>query len=260
MGLRFEGKVVIVTGGGSGIGEAIAMRLAEEGASVVIAGRTAGTLEVVADAIRAAGGTAICQLADVSVEADVEALIARTITEFGRLDVLVNNAGSGVLARITEMTTEQWRQVLATDFDSLFFACRAAMPHLKETRGNIVNIGSISGMGGDNGMSAYNGAKGGAINYSRALAVDCAEYGVRVNCVSPGLVNTPTMARIISFAGHLWDERVPLGRPGLAVEIAGGVAYIASDDATYVTGHNLVIDGGLTAHTGQPSMLKILGR
>lgn len=129
--MRFAGKVAIVTGAGSGIGEAIARRLAGEGARLVLAGRTASKLDSVAEAICIAGGEA-----------------------FGQLDVLVNNAGSGTLARIAEMTTAQWREVMATDLDSIFFACRAAIPHLKAARGNIVNIASISGMGADHEMSA----------------------------------------------------------------------------------------------------------
>lgn len=235
--MRFAGKVAIVTGAGSGIGEAIARRLAGEGARLVLAGRTASKLDSVAEAICIAGGEA-----------------------FGQLDVLVNNAGSGTLARITEMKTAQWREVMATYLDSIFFACRAAIPHLKAARGNIVNIASISGMGADHEMSAYDRAKGGVINFTRSLAIDCAEDGIRANSVSPGLVQTPTMAGILSFSGPMWDERIPVGRAGQGDEVAAGVAYLASDDATYVTRHNLVIDGGLTAQTGQPSLIRLLNR
>lgn len=255
---KFEAKVAIVTRGGSGIGAAIAERLASEGARVMLAGRTLDRLEAQAASIRAAGGVAGCQATDVSDRVQVERLIDATIEAFGGLDILVNNAGTGALGRITEAPPEQWDEVMGTDAASVFYACRAAIPHLAKRRGSIVNVASISGMGADHGMSIYNAAKAAVINFTRGRAADHAIDGIRVNAVSPGATDTPMIGGTLKKHGHHWEDRIPLGRIGLASEMASAVVFLASDDASDITGHNLVVDGGLTALTGQPSLLTLL--
>ncbi|HEY0425351.1 MAG TPA: SDR family oxidoreductase, partial [Rhodopila sp.] len=183
-----------------------------------------------------------------------EAMVAATVSCFGRIDVLVNNAGVAPAGPFAEAPIADWRRVMATDVDGVLFCCRAALPHLLETRGCIVNTSSVSGLRGDWNMSFYNAAKGAVTNLTRALALELGERGVRVNAVNPSFTITD-MTKDMEQDSALMErfkERIPLGRPAQPDDIAGVIAFLASDDARFVTGVNLPVDGGLSASNGQP--------
>ncbi len=252
---RFEGKVAVVTGAGSGIGEAIVHRLAEEGATVILAGRDGTKLQHVADSlpVRCMG---IPHPTDVALQTEVEALIEFAVSQGGGLDILVNAAGVATEGSVEDTNVEDWHRVFATNVDGTFHACRAAMPHLKQRRGCIVNVASVSGLGGDWGMLAYNASKGAIVNLTRAMAMDHALDGVRVNSVCPSFTLTPMTEDMQDDPDILakFAERIPMGRPAEPAEIAAVVAFLASADAGFVTGVNLPVDGGLSASNGQPRM------
>lgn len=249
----FSDRIVIVTGAASGIGEATARRFARLGATVVLADRAVDRLESVHAELADTGATVMSHGVDVADEDSTESLINATVERFGRLDVLVNNAGIGHYGRITEITTAQWRRVMSVDLDGVFFACRAAMPHLAATGGNIVTTCSISGLHADPGLLAYATAKGAVANLTRNLAVDHARDGVRVNSVCPGGVRTPMLQAVLDRWSDQYEQLIPMGRPAEPHEIASAITFLASDDASYITGINLVVDGGVTAKTGQPN-------
>ncbi|MGZ5271237.1 MAG: SDR family NAD(P)-dependent oxidoreductase [Ramlibacter sp.] len=251
---RFQDKVVVVTGAGSGIGEGIARRFSAEGACVVLTGRTREKLDrVAADLPRE---RTLVKVADVARYRQVEALVEAAVRKFGRLDVMVNNAGVAPEGKVTEASLEDWEETMATNAGGVFHGCRAAMPHLVETRGCIVNMASVSGLGGDWGLSFYNASKGAIVNFTRALALDHGRDGVRVNAVAPSFTLTPMTEDMQGNRKLMakFMERMPLGRPATPADIAGVVAFLASDDAAMVTGVCLPVDGGVTASNGQPSM------
>jgi meso-butanediol dehydrogenase/(S,S)-butanediol dehydrogenase/diacetyl reductase len=249
---RFEGKTVVVTGAGSGIGAATARRFAEEGANVVLAGRTESKLRQVAQGLDEQ--RTLVHATDVADLKQVQALVEAAVRRFGRLDVMVNNAGTAVEGKITETSPDDWRKVMGTDLDGVYHGCRAALPALIETRGCIVNVSSVSGLGGDWGMSIYNAAKGAVTNFTRALAMDHGRDGVRVNAVCPSLTRTDLTEDMYANQELMakFAERIPLGRGAEPEEIAAVIAFLASEDARFVTGVNLPVDGGLGASNGQP--------
>lgn len=251
---RFSGKVVIVTGAGSGIGEATAKRFAEEGAHLVLVGRSRAKLEN-ASASLAPEKFLICA-ADVSILSEVEEVVRQTIQRFGRIDILVNNAGVAPEGRIDEASVEDWKQVMAIDLDGVFYCCRAAMAHLVKSKGCIVNVSSVSGLGGDWGLSFYNAAKGAVTNFTRALAIDHGSDGVRVNAVCPSLTRTDMTEDMYHNEVLMaeFKKRIPMARGAEPEEVAGVIAFLASHDARFVNGVNLPVDGGLTASNGQPRM------
>lgn len=252
---RFIGHVVIVTGAGSGIGEAAARRFSDEGAAVVLAGRHKAKLDKVAKSMPA--DRTLVKVCDVSKYPQVEALVKATVKRFGALHVLVNNAGVAPDGKVTEASLKDWEEVMATNAGGVFHGCRAAMPHLIASQGCIVNTASVSGLGGDWGLSFYNASKGAIVNFTRALAMDHGRDGVRVNAVAPSLTFTPMTEDIRRSRKKLaaFEERIPLGRGAQPDDIAGVIAFLASDDARFVTGVTLPVDGGVTASNGQPNML-----
>jgi meso-butanediol dehydrogenase/(S,S)-butanediol dehydrogenase/diacetyl reductase len=250
--MRFEEKVAIVTGAGSGIGEATARRLSREGASVVLVGRTERKLVRVAANLPQ--DRTLVSIADVSEQVAVEMMVADTITRFGRIDILVNNAGAAPTGPFLEASIEDWRAVMATDVDGVLFCTRAALPHLLESKGCIVNVSSVSGLGGDWNMSFYNAAKGAVSNLTRSLALELGPQGVRVNAVNPSLTFTDLTKDMKADKALMarFADRIPLGRGAEPAEVADVIAFLASNDARFVNGVNLPVDGGLMASNGQP--------
>ena len=243
----------MVTGGGSGIGRAVACRLAEEGADVAVSGRRDAPLAETVAAIEVAGGRAVALTGDISVETDADRMVTRAAEELGGLDVLVNNAGSirrNVL--VHEATLEHWREQVAVNLDGPFLVARAALRLMLEETGDrsIVNISSTLALAAAPGVSPYIAAKGGVVALTRAIAVEYAEHGIRCNCVCPAIVVTP-LARTDrpAFDDQRSDfERMyPLGRLGEPEDVSGAVAYLAAADSSWVTGTVFPVDGGFTA-------------
>ena len=256
---RFEGKVVIVTGASSGIGAGTARRFLKEGAFVTLNGRREHKLQETIAGFDPA--KSLVHAGDVSDEEDVKRLVGDTIAKFGKLDVLVNNAGFAIFGPFAQTTTQDWRKLMATDLDGVYFGCREALPHLLKTKGSIINLSSASGLGGDWGMSSYNAAKGAVTNFTRALALEYGARGVRVNAVAPSLTSTEATAEIEKSQDVLnaFRDRLPIGRAAQPEEIAGVIAFLASEDAVFVNGVILPVDGGLGASNGQPNFLSLLG-
>ncbi|MBD2816212.1 SDR family oxidoreductase [Xenorhabdus sp. Flor] len=249
--IRFEDKVVIITGAGSGMGEATAKRFLQEGAIVVLAGRNTDKLHRVFNEL--SSEKALVIQTDVTDRKSVKNMVDETVRHFGRIDILVNNAGLYAVGDLLSISEEEGNAVLATNFNGVLNCSHFAIPYLLKSKGCIVNNASISGLGGDWGGAHYCASKGAVVNLTRAMALDYGSQGVRVNAVCPGLVLTPMVERFDKETLGSFDSRISLKRPGQPSEVAAAIAFLASEDASFINGVNLPVDGGLTASNGQPN-------
>lgn len=248
MNKRLEGKIAFVTGGGTGIGAATAERFAQEGATVVICGRRQGPLDEMVAKITAAGGKAEAMIVDVGQEAQIVGALEQTAQKHGGLDILVNNAMAYTWGGIESMSTQDWRANFTTSVDGTFWGTRTALKLMK-SGGSIVNLSSICGTLGTSYMSGYSAAKAAIINFSRAAAAEGALAGVRVNVVIPAVAETPGTAGMLADEASRknTEKLIPMGRVGQPVELANAILFLASDEASYVTGAALPVDGGRSA-------------
>jgi 3-oxoacyl-[acyl-carrier protein] reductase len=242
---ELTGKVALVTGASRGIGRAIAVALASQGAHVVAAARGANA-DATVDAIRAGGGAATAVSADVTDTASVEAMMAATLQHNGRLDVLVNNAGIARDQLMLRMKRADWDDVLATNLTAAFTVVQAALkPMIRQRAGRIVSIGSVVGQMGNAGQANYAASKAGLIGFSKAIAREVASRQITVNVVAPGLVATDMTQALTDRAQGDWSAQIPLGRIGTPEDVAAAVCFLASDEASYITGQVLAVNGGM---------------
>lgn len=250
----FSGKVVLVTGGGSGIGRAVARAFLDNGASVAVVGRRRENLDETLSGHDADRVLAV--QADLAEPAEAAGVVATVTEHFGKLDVFVNNAAAYFPKAFADLTTDDWDTLRRTNIDGFVHLAQRALPELEKTRGNVVVVGSVSGMRGDWGQSGYNATKALVMNFVQSLALDYGPAGVRLNTVAPAFTQTEATAAVGSDEESLrpFVNRIALGRPGQPEDVAPAVLFLASEDAGYVTGATLTVDGGTSASTGQPHL------
>ena len=249
---RLEGKVALITGGGTGIGAACAREFAQEGAAVAITGRRKDVLESVVKDIEKAKGRALAVTGSVADEAHARSAVAQAVRAFGKLDVLINNAGVGEFGKLLHETDDtSWNEMLAINLTGTYRMIRAAVPEMiKAGGGSIVNVSSIASLVGIPTTAAYSASKGGMDALTRCVAMDYAQQKIRCNSVCPGLVDTPMASGLIENKDALAQilAAYPLGRYGTSEEVAKLILYLASDESAWMTGTVIPIDGGMTAH------------
>lgn len=243
---RLAGRVALVTGAAAGIGAATARRFAREGALLALNDVSAETLAFVVEELQGAGTQTLAVVGDVARRPDVERMVAETLRAFGRVDILVNNAGIARDALAAKMTEEQWDQVLAVNLKGTFLCAQAVLPGMRERGwGRVINTASV-GVRGNIGQANYAASKAGVIGLTRTLALEYARYGVTVNCVAPGAVMTRMLAAVPDAIREKIVARIPAGRIGQPEEVAAAHAFLASEEAAYITGQVLFVDGGMS--------------
>jgi 3-oxoacyl-[acyl-carrier protein] reductase len=243
--VSITGRIALVTGASRGIGRAIAETLAAGGATVVAAARGDGGRPV-AEAIGAAGGQADAVSMDVTDAATIDAAVRHTLERFGRVDILVNNAGITRDQLMLRMKREDWDAVLATNLTAAFLTVQAVLkPMIKQRHGRIVNLTSVVGQSGNPGQANYAASKAGLIGFTKAVAQEVASRNVTVNAVAPGMIDTDMTRALGGGAHEAWADRIPVKRLGTPAEVAAAVAFLASDEASYITGHVLAVNGGM---------------
>lgn len=248
--MRISDKVAIITGAASGIGRATAILFAKEGGKVVVADKNEVGGNETVDLIRSDGGQAIFDYVNVTSATDIQGMVKTTINTYGKLNILVNNAGIAIRLPVVDLSEEDWDRNIDVNLKSIYLSSKYAIPRMIENGGgSIVNIASIYGIVGGRIRAAYAASKGGVVNLTRSMALDYALHKIRVNCVCPGFVNTPLLKNILKDKEeyHALADLHPMGRLGDMLEIALGVLYLASDESSFVTGIALPIDGGYTA-------------
>lgn len=253
--MKLAGKIAIVTGAASGIGEAIAKKLSGEGAAVAICDLDKEGGNRVVEEIQSLGGTADFYLLDVTKEEQVRETINFVVGKYGRIDIMVNNAGVGKAGTVLEQSEADWDLMMNVNAKGTFFGCKYAVKHMleKEIRGSIINISSVAGMVGVLNRAGYCSSKAAIVGLTKSVASDFAEQGIRVNSIAPGTVESPWIAKILADQPDpqktriQMQQRQPIGRMGTPEEIANLACFLASDEASFITGSNMVADGGLTA-------------
>jgi NAD(P)-dependent dehydrogenase (short-subunit alcohol dehydrogenase family) len=249
--MRLDGKMAVVTGGGGGLGSLAARAFAAAGADVALVGRTAETLQVTADAVRRAGRRAVAIVADVTRSRDVNRMVEQVLDEFGRLDILLNNAGVTSPKATVELTDEDWHRVMDASATGAFYCARAVAPAMMRQReGCILSMGSILSARGMANRTAYSAAKAAVVNLTRALALELGPHGIRVNAIAPTVIVTDLNRELVRTQPQLYRavlDRTPLGRLGEPEDIAGALVFLASPAARFITGQTLFVDGGYTA-------------
>lgn len=250
--MRIKGRVAIVTGGASGIGQGICIRLGEEGAKIAVFDVDIEAAENTARMISNMGSTAAALKVDVSRASEVNGAVKDVISSFGSVDIIVNNAGVNLSSSIARTTAKVWDRVHDVNLKSVFLCCRAVIPHMKERRhGRILNVSSILGLTGSPGMVHYGSAKTGVIGFTRGLATELGPYNITVNAIGPGIIDTPMLDR--ETGADLLErlaQRIPLRRIGTPRDVADAALFLVSDEASYITGQCLFVCGGWSADAG----------
>jgi NAD(P)-dependent dehydrogenase (short-subunit alcohol dehydrogenase family) len=244
--MRLKDRVAIVTGGGSGIGESTVLRFVEEGAKVAIVDVVMEGANRVAEAVKEKGGEALVHQANIVKKDEVDGMVAATLDQFGRVDILINNAGINKDAMTKKMTEEQWDQVLDVNLKGTFLCSQsAARPMMEQKYGRIINTASIGALG-NIGQANYTASKAGVMGLTKTLALELARYGITVNCISPGATKTPMLAKMPEEIAEMFMKKIPLRRFAEPEELANAHLFLASEEAAYVTGQIIFVDGGIS--------------